>query len=114
MDQYPALAKHFDEAGVKGTFVLYDVSANRFIAHNLSRAQMRFIPASTFKLPNSLIGLSVGAVKNVIEVLPYGDEPQPFDAGEKDMAIVSRQDGDALDYEATRCKEVKAWADAQF
>ena len=36
------------------------------------------------------------------------------DAGEKDMAIVSRQDGDALDYEATRCKEVKAWADAQF
>jgi beta-lactamase class D len=87
MDQYPALAKHFDEAGVKGTFVLYDVSANRFIAHNLPRAQMRFIPASTFKLPNSLIGLTTGAVKSVDEVLPYGGKPQPFKAWEQDMAL---------------------------
>ena len=87
MHQNPELEKHFNEAGVKGTFVLYDVSANRFTAHNLPRAEKRFIPASTFKLPNSLIGLSTGAIKDVDEVLPYGGKPQPFKFWEQDMAL---------------------------
>lgn len=87
MDQNSALEKNFNAAGVKGTFVLYDVSAERFTAHNLPRAEERFIPASTFKLPNSLIGLSTGAVKSVDDVLPYGGKPQPFKAWEQDMAL---------------------------
>jgi beta-lactamase class D len=52
----------FADAGVQGAFVLYDVTAERFLGHNRARAETRFIPASTFKLVNSLIGLSVGAV----------------------------------------------------
>ena len=83
----PEVAELFSKADMQGTFVLYDVSADRLIGHDRVRAETRFIPASTFKIPNSLIGLSVGAVKNVIEVLPYGDEPQPFDAWEKDMGL---------------------------
>lgn len=38
-------------------------------------------------IPNTLIGLSVGAVKSVDDVLPYGGRPQPFKAWEKDMAL---------------------------
>jgi len=87
MENNPELEKHFNEAGVNGTFVLYDVRANRFIAHNLPRAEKRFIPASTFKVPNSLIGLSTGVIKSVDEVLPYGGKPQPFKAWEHDMAL---------------------------
>ena len=83
----PKIAELFSKAGVQGTFVLYDVSANRLIGHDRVRAETRFIPASTFKIPNSLIGLSVGAVESVTEVLPYGGEPQPFDAWEKDMGL---------------------------
>lgn len=77
----------FKSAGVEGTFVLYDVDADRFTGYNQSRSQVRFVPASTFKIPNSLIGLSVGAAKSVDDVLPYGGEPQPFDAWEKDMGL---------------------------
>lgn len=47
---------------------------------------MRFLPASTFKIPNSLIELSVGAVRSVDEVLPYKGPSQPFvKAWAKDM-----------------------------
>lgn len=83
----PAIDKLFGSFGVKGTFVLYDVGANRITGHDRVRAETRFIPASTFKIPNSLIGLSTGAVKSLDEVLPYGGKPQPVKAWEHDMGL---------------------------
>jgi beta-lactamase class D len=83
----PEIAKRFDAAGLRGTFVLYDASADRFSGHGRERAEMRYIPASTFKIANSLIGLSVGAVANVDEVLPYGGQPQRFKEWEQDMGL---------------------------
>ena len=79
--------KLFSHAGVQGTFVLYDVAEDRFIGHDLARAETRYVPASTFKIANSLIGLSVGAVKDVDEVLPYGGKPQPYKTWEQDMGL---------------------------
>ncbi|MDD2761635.1 MAG: penicillin-binding transpeptidase domain-containing protein [Methylomonas sp.] len=83
----PAIGKLFADAGVQGTFVLYDADAKAFIGHDRVRAETRFVPGSTFKIANSLIGLSVGAVKDVDEVLPYGGKPQPFKAWERDMSL---------------------------
>jgi len=78
----------FKSAGVNGTFVLYDVHAQKFIGHDRIRAEKRFVPASTFKIPNSLIGLSTGVVKSVDEVLPYKGQPNPFiKAWGKDMGL---------------------------
>jgi len=77
----------FAEAGVNGTFVLFDLSANRFVIHNKERAESRFIPASTFKIPNSLIGLSSGAIESVDAILPYGGKPQFLKSWEKDMGL---------------------------
>ena len=54
---------------------------------NQARAKVRLVPASTFKIPHSLIGLSVESVKSVDDVLPYGGKPQPFDAWEHDMGL---------------------------
>lgn len=83
----PALAGLFAEAGVRGTFVLYDVAAERFTGHQRERAETRFVPASTFKVANSLIALSTGAVKSVDEILPYDGKPQPFKTWEKEMGL---------------------------
>jgi beta-lactamase class D len=83
----PKLGKLFADAGIEGTFVLYDVDADRFLGHNRPRAETRFSPASTFKIVNSLIGLEVDAVSNVDEVLPYGGKPQPNKAWERDMGL---------------------------
>jgi beta-lactamase class D len=83
----PEIEKLFNHAGVQDTFVLYDVAEDCFIGHDRARAGTRYVPASTFKIANSLIGLSVGAVKDVDEVLPYGGKPQPFKAWEQDMGL---------------------------
>ncbi len=63
--------KYFAAAKLKGTFLLYDLQADRYIGYNLARARQGYIPASTFKIFNSLAALEVGAVKNAEEVLPW-------------------------------------------
>jgi len=68
----PHLEQLFAQQGVTGTFVLHDASADVYTVHDRARAQTRFIPASTFKIPNSLIGLGTGTVASVDQVLPYG------------------------------------------
>jgi beta-lactamase class D len=82
-----AVGRAFKAAGVNGTFVLYDVSADRYTVHNRSRADRRYVPASTFKVPNTLIGLTVGSVATVDQVLPYGGKPQRLEVWEKDMNL---------------------------
>jgi beta-lactamase class D len=87
-EEDPKIGKLFKNAEVNGTFVLYDVIANRHIGWDKARAERRYVPASTFKIPNALIGLSVGAVQSVDEALPYKGPPQPFiKAWAKDMGL---------------------------
>lgn len=83
----PDIGRLFKKHGVTGTFVLYDVEADRFTVHAPERARTRYFPASTFKIPNTLIGLSVGAVRDADEVLPYGGKPQRLKQWEQDMSL---------------------------
>ena len=83
----PQVTKLFKEAGVRGTFVLYDVGAASFAGHDLKRARTRFIPASTFKLANTLIGLDSGAVRDVDEIFSYDGQPRFLKAWEQPMGL---------------------------
>jgi beta-lactamase class D len=57
LKERPDLDAVFREQGVTSTFVLYDVPADRLTIVNRARAETRFVPASTFKIANSLIAL---------------------------------------------------------
>jgi beta-lactamase class D/pimeloyl-ACP methyl ester carboxylesterase len=83
----PDLAAVFREYGMPGTFVLYDAGSGRMTVVDRARAERRFVPASTFKIANSLIALETGAVRDEREVIPYGGQPQPFKSWEKDMDL---------------------------
>lgn len=77
----------FASEGFSGTFAAYDARADRLITLNARRAEARFIPASTFKIPNSLIALEVGAVKDADEVFRYDGKPRRVAAWQKDMTL---------------------------
>lgn len=70
-----------------GTFALYDVAADKLAVVDRARAERRYIPASTFKITNSLIALETGAVRDETEIIPYGGKPQPFKQWERDMGM---------------------------
>jgi beta-lactamase class D len=56
------LAKHFADEGTAGTFVGYKVDDYLVIASDKDRSGEAKLPASTFKIPNSLIALETGVV----------------------------------------------------
>jgi beta-lactamase class D len=58
------LARHFADAGTAGTFVGYKTDDYLIIASDKDRSGQAFLPASTFKIPNSLIALETGVVED--------------------------------------------------
>jgi beta-lactamase class D len=49
---------------MEGTFVLLDTGNNSLTVYNPSRMKEAFLPASTFKIPNTVIGLEEGILKD--------------------------------------------------
>ena len=54
--------KYFAAYHVDGCFVLYDLEKDQFILSNPERCKRGFLPASTFKIFNSLTALETGVV----------------------------------------------------
>ncbi|HCA82683.1 MAG TPA: class D beta-lactamase [Flavobacteriales bacterium] len=82
--------EHFTSQGAAdGTLVIYDQQKGKYQVYNRQRMVDRFIPASTFKIYNSLIALETGAVKSEKETFKWDG----FDRGngnwnrDQDMAF---------------------------
>jgi beta-lactamase class D len=58
------LARRFFDLGTEGTFVAYKVDDYLIIASDKVRSGEGKLPASTFKIPNSLIALETGVVQD--------------------------------------------------
>jgi beta-lactamase class D len=66
------LAKYFEENKVAGCFALLDNGTGKFTVHNLGRYRdSSYLPASTFKIVNSLIGLQTGKISGDSMVIKW-------------------------------------------
>jgi beta-lactamase class D len=61
----------FDRYKVKGSFLLSDLKKSEYSAYNYARCKEAFLPASTFKILNSLIGLETGVAPDENFVIPW-------------------------------------------
>ena len=59
-----SLKKYFDENKVEGCFTMFDNASGEVTVYNMKYDTMRFAPASTFKIFNSLVGLQTGRIVN--------------------------------------------------
>lgn len=88
MEENSNIGSLFEKKDVNGTFILYDLQKNTFVGYNKERSEKRYVPASTFKIVNSLIGLATGTVKTVDEIIPYTGPKNPIIAAWKnDMGL---------------------------
>jgi len=69
------LSKYFQNT--EGAFVLYDLKNDRYLRYNERRCRERLSPFSTFKIPNSLIGLETGVIKDAEFVIPWDSQKYP-------------------------------------
>ncbi len=63
--------RHFKELGVEGSILISDLKGDRIYQHNPQRNTAAFLPASTFKILNSLISLETGIISDEIAVLTW-------------------------------------------
>ena len=85
----PEWQRHFEAHGVIGTFVLFEPAKDRYLAFNEARGRSRFLPASTFKVANALIGLETGAIADENEVFRWDGKPKLRRAWERDHTLDS-------------------------
>jgi len=63
------LSQYFGD--FKGTIVIYDQNLAEYTIVNETRANTRFTPFSTFKIPNSIIALETGVVSDVDQIIAW-------------------------------------------
>src|SRR3954454_7549103 len=84
------LAKRFSDLGTEGTFVGYKVDDYLIIASDKVRSGEAKLPASTFKIPNSLIALETGVVADPDkDVFKWDGVTRSIEAWNKDHTLRS-------------------------
>ncbi len=105
MKEDKSLKGFFEKENLEGTFALYDNAQGQFLIYNLARYKdSAFLPASTFKIVNALIGLQTGRIVNekmvikwdgVTRIFPEGDTAKNWN---KDLTMKEAFQYSALPY----------------
>lgn len=69
----------FESENVNGCFIIYDLKNDKKLTFNAARLDSAFLPASTFKIINSMIALETGIVKDENEIIPWDSIDRGYD-----------------------------------
>ncbi len=85
----PNFLPFFEEYGVQGCFLLYDMKNDVYQIYNSRRCEEGFLPASTFKILNALIGLETGVITDENMVIPWDSIVRTEEAWNRDHTLAS-------------------------
>ncbi len=85
--QQENLQKYFDDLNIKGSITIYDYKNKKWYYSDKSDSEKRTLPASTFKIPNSLISIEEYAVKDENEVLKWDGVIREFPSHNADTDL---------------------------
>ena len=83
-----SLKKYFDDNKVEGCFTLFNNADGKVTVYNLSMDTARVLPASTFKIVNSLIGLETGVIADEKMVIKWDGIKRSNEDWNKDMTML--------------------------
>lgn len=83
-----SLGKYFKDNNAEGCFALFNNGNGEFTIYNLERYKdSAYLPASTFKIVNSLIGLQTGIVSNTQMVIKWDGITRRVPEWNKDLMM---------------------------
>jgi beta-lactamase class D len=77
--------RHFQALGVEGSILISDLKGDRVFQYNPQRNTTAFLPASTFKILNSLIALETRVISDEIAVLTWDGIQRKIPAWNRDL-----------------------------
>lgn len=81
------LSEFFSEYQVKGSFLLFDKKRNQFTSYDRKRCREQFTPASTFKIPNSVIAIEEHIIEDSNSVLKWDSVESRNPLWNKDLTL---------------------------
>ena len=75
------LAKPFEECGLQGSITIYDYNSKKWISSDIKDSHVGTLPASTFKVINTLIAIETGAIADENEIIKWPGEPDTLKYG---------------------------------
>lgn len=85
----PEFEKFFEDAGVVGSIVVYDYKNNIYNIFNDERNNTEFLPASTFKIINSLVFLETNIIKDAEEIIKWDGIERFYNMWNQDQTLRS-------------------------
>src|SRR5438270_5770105 len=83
-----SLGQYFKENNVDGTFAIMNNGTGEFTIYNLNRYKdSAFLPASTFKIVNSLIGLQTGVISSDSMIIKWDGVVRRVPEWNKDLSM---------------------------
>jgi beta-lactamase class D len=79
--------KILDSLKVNGAILIYDLENKTYYSNDFSWAKTGFLPASTFKIPNSIIALQTGVAKDDSTIFKWDGEEKWNKNWEKDLTL---------------------------
>lgn len=76
-----------DSSNTKGSILIYDFQKNRYYSNDFVWAEKGHLPASTFKIPNSMIALETGIVENDHTLFKWNGEKRAYKQWEQDLIL---------------------------
>ena len=83
----PDFGQLLDGALVKGAILMYDAKEDVFYSNDFPLCEQGFLPASTFKIPNTLIALETGIVSTEGIAFPWDGQKRNLEVWEQDMNL---------------------------
>jgi beta-lactamase class D len=83
-----SVEKYFKANNVTGTFAMFDNGTGEFTVYNMNRYRdSAYLPASTFKIVNSLIGIETGRVKDSTTIIPWDSVVRKIPEWNRDLTM---------------------------
>ena len=79
----------YNQYGVEGCFALYKLKSDSLFLFNGSRCEKGFLPASTFKILNSLIALETGVLSSPADTIYWDGKKAWNDSWNQDHSLAS-------------------------
>ena len=74
-----------DSADINGSVLIYDLKDDKYYSNDFQWAKRGNLPASTFKITNSIIALEIGTVENDSTLLKWNGETRRLKNWEQDL-----------------------------
>ena len=94
----PEFQSIIDSSDVKGSILIYDLNKDIYYSNDFEWSNKGNLPASTFKIANSIIGLETGVIENDSTIFKWDGEKKWLKNWEQDLIL-----RDAFQYSCVPC-----------